>query len=437
MRIIHVTAAAVLAVLGALAACSAGSNQDLLNPGRGGSGGKGGAPQAGTGGDTGESGTGGSGADIGLDVNIAPNDTGTIGGCQYADAVDHDGDGYSYKDGDCNDCDPNANPGAFDVVGGIDGGPGVDEDCNGKVDDEPADCDANLQIADDDPKNGARAIGLCRFSDPNASGKDKTWGVIAARYVKADGAPGMNPMSHGLVPQFGAANVQQGKTMLVLSSGVARAPGQPGFVSPNMADMKTSGGAPPGYPKESPACPGVKTGPCNDPAALELQIRVPTNAKSFRFNFNFYTYEFPIYICSTYNDFFVTMMDPKPSALPDGNISFDQDKNPVSVNNSLLQVCPGPKTVKGKLFKCPLGTALLAKTGFDELAELGPHAATGWLQTLAPLPVPAQPGLVITLRFAIWDSGDHILDSTVLVDNFQWLLEPASGSTTSPVPTPK
>ena len=46
----------------------------------------------------------------------------------------------------------------------------------------------------------------------------------------------------------------------------------------------------------------------------------------------------------------------------------------------------------------------------------GKNAATGWLLTSAP----ALNGTIITLRFAIWDSGDAILDSLVLIDNFQW-----------------
>ena len=54
---------------------------------------------------------------------------------------------------------------------------------------------------------------------------------------------------------------------------------------------------------------------------------------------NFFTYEFPIFICSEYNDFYVAMMTPKPVTLIDGNIAFDQQNNPISVNNSLLQVC--------------------------------------------------------------------------------------------------
>src|SRR5262245_485529 len=66
-----------------------------------------------------------------IDASDAPQ------GCAFQDSVDHDGDGFSFTDGDCNDCDPSANPGAFDVAGN-----GVDEDCSGTPDDEPANCDA-------------------------------------------------------------------------------------------------------------------------------------------------------------------------------------------------------------------------------------------------------------------------------------------------------
>ena len=70
--------------------------------------------------------------------------------------------------------------------------------------------------------------------------------------------------------------------------------------------------------------PGVKTGAPHDGIALEVKIKVPSNAKSFSYQQNFFTYEYPTFICSTYNDFFVTMMDPQPANLPDGNIAFDR-----------------------------------------------------------------------------------------------------------------
>lgn len=115
------------------------------------------------------------------------------------------------------------------------------------------------------------------------------------------------------------------------------------------------------------------------------------------------------------------MMDPPPPGLQDGNIAFDQDNNPISVNNSLLQVC-APGTYKGKTFTCPLSAKTLSGTGFDG------HAATGWLTTTAPV----EAGKEITLRFAVWDSGDGILDSTTLIDDFKWSAEGGNGTSTKP-----
>jgi hypothetical protein len=195
-------------------------------------------------------------------------------------------------------------------------------------------------------------------------------------------------------------------------------------------------GAPAGYPKPAPACPGVVFGAPQDGVALQVTIRVPTNAKSFSFDSNFFTIEFPDWICSPYNDTFVVMMTPKVASLPDDNIAFDSEGNPISVNNALLQVCT-PQTAGGKTFTCPLGDSSLSGTGFEETNNDGPHAATGWLTTTAPVAVDA--GKNITLLFAIWDSTDGNLDSTVLVDNFTWAFTPPTSMTpmTTPTPAPK
>jgi hypothetical protein len=105
------------------------------------------------------------------------------------------------------------------------------------------------------------------------------------------------------------------------------------------------------------------------------------------------------------------------------NITFDSQKNPVSVNNSFLEVC-SPGTHGGKQFTCPGGTADLQGTGFEN------HGATAWLQTQANV----TPGSTFTLTFLAYDSGDHILDSTGIVDDFRWSAEPAQGGTSTGKP---
>src|SRR5213593_1040138 len=85
--------------------------------------------------------------------------TGTIGGggtgvisVPDAGGEDQDKDGYTRADGDCNDLDPNTNPGAFDVPGNM-----IDEDCRGTPDDEPSACDDGLPV-DGDAVAAAKAI---------------------------------------------------------------------------------------------------------------------------------------------------------------------------------------------------------------------------------------------------------------------------------------
>jgi hypothetical protein len=146
------------------------------------------------------------------------------------------------------------------------------------------------------------------------------------------------------------------------------------------------------------------------------------NATGYKFDFKFYSFEYPEYVCTSYNDEFIALVAPAPMGSLNGNISFDVQGAPVSVDNALFQVCPG----------CPLGDAELMGTGFEvPPAGWNDAGGTAWLETQAPI----NGGQDFTIRFAIWDTGDTAYDSTVLVDNFQWI---ASGGTviigTNPVP---
>jgi len=394
----------------------------------------------------------------------------TVGGAASQNPnADLDVDGYVSAD-DCDDGDPQSNPGAFDIPGNQ-----VDEDCSGTADDEPKGCDVALPM-DGDAGVAAKALGLCRVASPGATGKAKTWGVLAARFVFPDGSEKSvtdsneladcgtvesppHAMSHGVLPAFGP-NIapREGAMLTALSSGVARAGvhehssgAQFPTFSPAGAYMCTRSRAPTGFPAPAvEACgdialpdpeSGVDLGYINDAIALELVVRAPTNANSFAFDFNFYTYEYQAFVCSIFNDAFVTLLYSQSPGVPlDHNISFDSQRNPVSVNNGFVEVCE-PYTYRGQRnglevtreFPCQYGTQELLGTGFDVdpyLPEEGPsfHAATGWLRTQANI----VPGEELTLRFAIWDTGDEALDSTVLLDGFTWEAKPGQNVTVRP-----
>ncbi len=382
---------------------------------------------------TGGSGTGGSagipsgtGATGGINIEAGTGASGGASGggntCSSGPDEDYDQDGFSVNAGDCNDCDANVNPGAIDVYSdGADGGTPTwgDEDCDGTPGSSGATaCDDNLALDDVDPMNAARSIELCK----QTTATDKTWGVISSTWVRADGSPLASPgLQVGIQPDFGPnVNVQAGKRMLAVSSGYARTVSQPGACGALSCSAGNPDVTPPaGFPQDSPSCAGGND--IHDDVALEVKLRAPTNATGYSFNFKFYSFEYPEWVCTTFNDQFIALVSPAPAGANNGNICFDSQGNPVSVNIGFFDVCAG----------CPAGTGELTGTGFDVWNDAG---ATVWLETQAPV----TGGEEVTIRFTIWDTGDTAWDSTALIDNFRWV---ANGGTvtvgTKPIPVPK
>ena len=422
--------AILLSPLGLFFACSASKDGDVFND----VGGNGGKSFGGGGSGAGHT----TGGNLGFDAGDTDSGTGATT-CVSDPDEDKDQDGFPKTAGDCNDCDPNVNPNAIEVIAepGEDGGvpPPADEDCDGEIDNVPEPCDQGVPLEVMDPIDGARALELCKVS---AGPED--WGITQAAWVLPDGSPapgGNYDLGHGALTAFGQnVSVQAGAKMLALSSGSARQPSDPGYQNVGGFDKGYICGHPQGFPKESPACPGVTTGQPHDGVGLQVTIRVPSNAKGFSFYFDFYTYEWPGWICSQYNDFFVALLDPIPPGQTDGNISFDSQGNPVSVNNAFLEVCGcsggPPCSAGGKTFTCALGDTELLGTGFGPDTGYGDHAATSWLVTKAPIDTDT-----ITMRWGVYDSGDGILDTTTLVDNWVWIAAPGTQVGTEPVPNPR
>jgi hypothetical protein len=252
---------------------------------------------------------------------------------------------------------------------------------------------------------------------------------------------------HGILKKFGnVIKPREGKSLGVLSSGWGREynncfGGNEPFKG-GCGMMGPMGAVPPGFPKAAMGCT-IATN-AEDVIALQLQIKVPANAKGFKFDFDFYSGEWPEYVCTNFNDSFIAYL--KSSAFNNNmadNISFDAMKNPVSVNNSFFDRCSPMNATTGcsggmqKTAPCKGGDAELQGTGFY---DLGPHmwcanqnddsggGATGWLTTQAPV----KPGEVITLEFYVFDVGDSAFDSSVLLDKFEWLATTTTVDTTRP-----
>ncbi|MCP4443890.1 MAG: hypothetical protein GY811_00910 [Myxococcales bacterium] len=335
------------------------------------------------------------------DSNVDNNCNGVVD-----DVIDIDGDGFTVCEGDCcetaADCAEPAlvNPGAVEVTA-EDGSESGDENCNGEVDEAAVLCDSALALDDGDALHAANALDIC----------DTTYALVSAAYVRADGSAFGTSRQHGIQTAFGSSVVPRlGSSMLALSSGAARTPGQPGACTTESCDGSGEGSPPAGFPQDVPGCQGDLN--INDDVALELTLKAPANAKGYSFDFKFYSFEYPEWVCTSFNDQFVALVEPAPEGSINGNIAFDTQTNPVSVNIAFFDVCEG----------CPLGTDDLLGTGFDTLDDAG---ATDWLRTQAPI----TGGSEFKISFMLWDTGDSLYDSTVLIDNFRWLADPVDVGT--------
>ena len=143
--------------------------------------------------------------------------------CAAGPDEDRDGDGVTISDGDCNDCDPNVNPLAIDLLNVDDDGKPValqiDENCDGSTEPTAQVCDsAATPIDDDDALVAAKTMDVCQRVSVEG------YGLVSAEYVQLNGAPlpDLAPaaLGHGLLAGFGP-NVQPrgGAKMVALSSG--------------------------------------------------------------------------------------------------------------------------------------------------------------------------------------------------------------------------
>ena len=372
--------------------------------------------------------------------------------------VDADGDGVTTCGGDCCDStectDPKlVNPGAFDAPGNQ-----LDDDCNGIVDDAVTMCDQNLASGTLNANDYAKAIDLCQ----TATAADKKWGVISAALTLADGTGVPATIAQSVRDHFGTGVMPKGGTkMALLSTGAAAGKGDtnPAYqdfqATPSLngnnkqsafpQDFLTANG---GNLPNVAGCPAPMGNTAMDPVMLTLEVRVPTNARSFKLAVNFFSSEFPEYTCSAFNDFFVVLLDSAYAGTPanptDKNLAFYQPsgsmmKYPVGVNlasgnTGLFTQCvngtTGCRGTAGSITTCT-GTSQLTMTGLDTAsagqcdANALQGGGTGWLETSGNV----NPGEIMKLRIAIWDTSDHVLDSLAIVDGFQWSVDSAQPGT--------
>ncbi len=297
----------------------------------------------------------------------------------------------------------------------------------------------------------------------------KKWGVIGASFHLADGKGTPAADSRSIRAGFGGAVLPKlGQRLAAIATGVAAAAAAPNNTSPSHAAfqggkvMGTKSDVPTdwlaangGVFPNAPGCPKPQGGTTtNDPVLLKLRIRVPTNAKSFSVSSYLYSSEYPEWVCSPFNDFFLALLDsafvPGVGQVPnpaDKNLAVykapDNSLYPLGVNlaygnTGLFKQCTNGQTgcaggaIPGNAKTCA-STVELAGTGFDVVKPPSQFAmdpgwcgkndlaggGTGWLTMNGNV----KPGEVIELRFVLWDTGDGYYDSLVLLDNFAWSVD--------------
>jgi hypothetical protein len=286
----------------------------------------------------------------------------------YADdglpGVDADGDGFDGP-ADCNDANPDIFPGAAELANA------QDDDCDGMVDEggtimhTPCDCGGGIT-------SPAVAVGMC-----DGLVTESASGPADAREILSSWTMPFSP--------------SEGCTMLMLATGLT--PGnQPGTYDPDPGcDYLGSGGC--------ATIPPTFDGSANDEATVTLVFTVPMGANTLSWDFAFFSVEWPEWVGMGFNDTFEANIT---STMFTGNASFDETGAPITVDNVLFD------TTCASVMACD---ADLAGTGFDDTTDGG--GTTSWLQTATPV----VEGETITLELRIYDDGDGILDSAVVIDN--------------------
>ena len=150
-------------------------------------------------------------------------------------------------------------------------------------------------------------------------------------------------------------------------------------------------------------------GAANDYTELRVVADVPNSSNSVSYDFAFFSTEYPFYFGDMFNDMYIGWLE---SESWTGNISFDAQGNPISLNAGFLD------------FRDDGG-------GLAEFAGtcMRQHAGTRWLNSTAPV----SPGETVTLVFAVFDLADSILDSYVFLDNFGWGCDGEDTPSTNPI----
>jgi hypothetical protein len=321
--------------------------------------------------------------------------------------------------------------------GGEESSTGEPTDSGGKM--EICEAPGDLMPCDGDTDNLFNAMGLGCEGGPNTSipiinpvfaPTDATsWRIITqygTHIDEMDGLPTWRP--------------REGESMVIISTGQLPEPDADGILieldnnpdsndNPDnamlpapMSPLPGSAGGAGGTPFVN--CDGVGDcsdslidqwnlggGDANDLLWFQFETVVPGGTYGYSFDFAYFSEEFPEYVDDIFNDMFVAWSN---SESYTGNLCFVNDE---------------PCTVTALWpTQHPVGDPVMEGTQFDGDFDFDAGEATGWFQANGT----AVPGELLQVTFAIFDMGDTVLDTTVLLDNFRWDCEGCTPSEVDP-----
>ncbi len=358
---------------------------------------------------------------------------------------DHDQDGFSSCSGDCSDNNPEINPQASDVVNGL------DDDCDGIVDnnndqfdddgdgytEQQGDCNDNINnggayIGPRSIEIQVDELGAPELVDNDCDGQiDEASNLTCCFqagvqvpdefelgqfgvYLDEFGWGNGDMRSHDVVSSFGdSITPTDGNRMIVLSTGLATSGAnverEPGTDFGDAYDHH--------FPLLRSGCSLDDPDEVNDISEFVIETDAPTNAFGVAFDFYYMTSHFAEYVCTPNEDTFSTIVESGSIA---NNVIVDSQGNYGNHNYEHITVCDS------SLSPSCMGDSELAGTGY----EGGVGGGTGWLHTTFPI----SPGAKTTIRFQVYEEIDGNNDSTVLIDNFRWILQDNVTTSTTVIP---
>ena len=359
------------------------------------------------------------------------------------DVPDLDGDGWTACNGDCCEttiqCSNPAgvNPGAFEFVGN-----GVDDDCDAASSDTVAAplCSSATAFTGVTPLQLAQAMDICQQTTANPPAAQRKWGLINASFRLANGSvPSaaqlgtMQNSQSAVLQNYGTGGIvpQRGATMAGISSGWMRDQNDPGYVNPN-------GGTNFGVSSQPPAAYLAANGGnlpssagCSGNCPAGSGANDPINLRlELRVPTNAQSFSYQFrFFSSEYWTYSCTTFNDFFLALLGSNAA----GIPADKNISFAAM-GNPLSVNNGFYDlCVPKGCYTCPAGTGQLAGTGMQLSnTGGGTVWLQTTAPIVPGETMTLELMVFDVSDNILDSLVLLDAFTWSINPSSVGTGPP-----